>query len=272
MPCGASQWRASTAIHEMYQQTMTDRKRTFIISLGAALVAVWSSTASFALDYRPALKLWHQQAERGDATAQKNLGDFYANGWSVTKNLAEAMKWYRKAADQNNAGAQFQIGELYESGKGLKQDLAQAYMWFTLAAVAGDRPIVGRLKMLTEKLTSQQIAAGKQLVSDWNRTHAPSTVKLSSTEAQTCTPSAGDFKVLVASPSHLTPDAFSSLTPAQKKMVCDTRDFIKLVDAQKGVMNEMGHYSTKYLSPAENDRMVGASNDYFSRIMKSKGF
>ncbi len=54
-------------------------------------------------------------------------------------------------------------------------------------------------------------------------------------------------------------------------MVCDTRIFIKQIDAQNGIMTKMEKYSTKYLSPAENDRMVDASNAYLAKIFKSKG-
>jgi hypothetical protein len=92
-----------------------------------------------------------------------------------------------------------------------------------------------------------------------------------STAAQACTLSDGDFKSLAASPSHLTPDDFSTLAPEQQAMVCSTRVFIKKIDAQRGVMTQMEKYSTKYLSPAENDRMVDASDKFLAAIFKSKG-
>ncbi len=250
---------------------MANWKRISFTITAAVFLAAWAHAPALAVDYRPALKLWHQQADRGDANAQKNLGDFYANGWGVTKNYTEAMKWYRKAMDQNHAGAQFQVGQMYEAGTGLKRDSVQAYMWYTLAVAAGGKFVDGRLKILAEKMTPQQIAEGKRLAEAWTAAHPPSTYKLNSTADQSCTPSPSDFAALAASPSHLTPQAFSPLTPAQKKSVCGTRAFMKLVDEQKGVMNEMGLYSTKYLSPAENNRMVDASTDFLARIMKSKG-
>jgi hypothetical protein len=36
-------------------------------------------------------------------------------------------------------------------------------------------------------------------------------------------------------------------------------------------MKKMEKYSTKYLSPGENGRMIDASNAFFEKIMKSKG-
>ena len=45
-------------------------------------------------------------AEQGDAQAQFNLGNCYAKGEGVSKDLKEAVKWWCRAADQGNAKAQ----------------------------------------------------------------------------------------------------------------------------------------------------------------------
>lgn len=250
---------------------MTKSKQAcFMVTVSALLIA-WASSAAFAADFGPALKLWHQQADQGNAQAQKDLGDCYANGWGVTRDPAQAMTWYLKAADQKNADAQGQIAQMYEAGEGVKQDVAQAYMWYSLAAaVEVQVGAKARLKMLADKMTPEQIAEGKRLASAWKPT--TSAAAPTSMTAQTCTPTDSDFKSLAASPSKLTASGFSALTPAQKKSVCSTRAFIKELDAQGGVFNTMGSYSTKYLSSAENDRIVDASNDYLDRIMKAKGF
>src|SRR5258708_27518388 len=97
-------------------------------------------------------------------------------------------------------------------------------------------------------------------------------VAMISTTAQACNPSDSDFKALAASPSRLTPGEFSGLPPERQELVCSTRVFIRQIDAQKGIMNEMEKYSPKYLSPAENDRMIDASNAFLTKIFKSKGF
>jgi hypothetical protein len=93
---------------------------------------------------------------------------------------------------------------------------------------------------------------------------------LISTAAQACTPSDSDFKALATSPSRLTPSEFSTLTPAQQESVCVTRAYIEQVDAQKGVINKIGAYSTKYLSPAENDRIVDAVNAHLERLIRAR--
>ncbi|HXT01592.1 MAG TPA: hypothetical protein VN915_13025 [Elusimicrobiota bacterium] len=86
-----------------------------------------------------------------------------------------------------------------------------------------------------------------------------------------CTPTAEDYQSLAESPSHLTQDKWANLSAAQQKSVCDSRAFIKLVDDQGGQIDKIGSYSIKYLSPAENDRIVDATNQYLYRIMASKG-
>ncbi len=96
-------------------------------------------------------------------------------------------------------------------------------------------------------------------------------VVLISTAAQACRLSDSDLDALAASPSHLTSGEFSSLSPERQELVCSTRAFIKKIDAQKGVMNEIEKYSTKYLSPTENDRIVKATNEHLFRLLKSRG-
>jgi hypothetical protein len=121
-------------------------------------------------------------------------------------------------------------------------------------------------------MTPEQIAEGKRLAAEWKPASASSATDADRNAAQTCAPQASDYQALALSPSQLTPAAFAALTPAQQKTVCSTRAFTKQVEAQKGVIDKMGVYSTKYLSPAENDRIVDASNDYLARLLKSKGY
>lgn len=90
----------------------------------AAAPAAESKTAS-----AEKVEGYRKVAEQGDAMAQVNLGDCYANGIGITKNESEAVKWYRKAADQGlkpakdallrlaqggNVMAQFNLGLCYE--------------------------------------------------------------------------------------------------------------------------------------------------------------
>ena len=56
------------------------------------------------------------KAEKGDAAAQFNLGEMYADGEGVPTDEAEAAKWCRKAADQGYAEAQVTLGQMYFDG------------------------------------------------------------------------------------------------------------------------------------------------------------
>jgi len=53
-----------------------------------------------------------QAAERGNAQAQFNLGQLYAEGVRAPKNTAEAVKWFRKAAEQGNEDAKKALKEM----------------------------------------------------------------------------------------------------------------------------------------------------------------
>ncbi len=259
---------------------MSKRKRNYFLAsltllFGAALL---TQTVARAQDYQGAMAVWRQQAVQGNAEAQTSLGDFYLNGWGVAKDPAAAMKWYIMAANQKYSDAQFNIGQMYDEGNGVKQDVVQAYEWYTLAA-ANSEPntsATGRRTLLVARMTPDQITEGKRLASEWKPAPAspstPGAVPDESGAAPTCTPSPSDYQALALSPSKLMPGAFSALTLAQQKMVCSTRAFNQQVALQKGVMDKMKIYSTKYLSPAENDRMDAASNDFMQRLMKSKGF
>src|ERR1035441_120037 len=71
-----------------------------------------------------------EQAEKGNARAQYNLGVMYHTGQGVPQDNSEAVKWFRKAGDQGEAHAQFAPGLIYEQGQGVPQDNSEAVKWF----------------------------------------------------------------------------------------------------------------------------------------------
>jgi TPR repeat protein len=81
---------------------------------------------------------WYQKAAaQGNALAQNDLGDMYANGRGVVKNEAKAVEWYEKAATQGNATAQFNLGVAYVHGRGVAKNEAKAVEWYEKAATQG---------------------------------------------------------------------------------------------------------------------------------------
>ena len=88
-------------------------------------------------DYATAMRLLRPVAEKGDAKAQKNLGNMYAKGLGVPQDYSAAVSWYRKAADQGNAEAENNLGVMYKNGQGVARDYAAALGWFQKAADQG---------------------------------------------------------------------------------------------------------------------------------------
>ena len=105
--------------------------------LAAALIALGLNQAAWAAnvpDFRETL----QAAERGNASAQYNLGVMYAKGQGVRQDYAEAVRWYRRAAEQGDAQAQSNLGVLYANGRGVRQDHDEAVKWLGQVAEHGD--------------------------------------------------------------------------------------------------------------------------------------
>lgn len=95
------------------------------------------------------------KANGGDAVAQVQVGDLYANGDGqsrTNRQLAEdykqAAEWYRKAATQGNAAGQIHLADLYRDGKGAVRDMAQAAAWYRKAAEQGNTGAQGTLGLL----------------------------------------------------------------------------------------------------------------------------
>ena len=73
-------------------------------------------------DYKVAFKKWKPLAEKGNSTAQFNLGLMYDKGDGVRQNFPKAVRWYRLAAKQGNVSAQFNLGLMYYKGEGVARD------------------------------------------------------------------------------------------------------------------------------------------------------
>jgi TPR repeat protein len=88
-------------------------------------------------DFAAALKEWQPLADKGDASAQYNLGLMYAKGEGVGQDFKRAAEWYEKAAQQGVAAAQYNLGVIYTHGQGVPKDLQKASEWYQKAAEQG---------------------------------------------------------------------------------------------------------------------------------------
>src|SRR5437867_2574556 len=66
-------------------------------------------------------------AERGDVTAQHELGVRYFTGDGIAQDFGQAARWIRTAADSGLASAQSDLGELYKIGLGVRTDFTQSF-------------------------------------------------------------------------------------------------------------------------------------------------
>ena len=120
-----------------------------------------------AQNYREAMRWFRLAAVQGNASAQSNLGVMYYKGQGIAQDYAEAMKWYRLAAEQRNPEAQFNLGVMYEEGRGVAQDRVRAHMWYNLAAaVASDQnaTLAARNRdLITKSLTREQLFRAQEM-------------------------------------------------------------------------------------------------------------
>jgi TPR repeat protein len=85
-------------------------------------------------DYAEAMKWYRMAAQHGDVESARRVGFMNANAQGIERNDAEALKWYRMAADKGDPDSQNNLGVIYSTGKGVTQDNVQAHKWFTIAA------------------------------------------------------------------------------------------------------------------------------------------
>ncbi|MGI9323365.1 MAG: tetratricopeptide repeat protein, partial [Pseudomonadales bacterium] len=55
---------------------------------------------------------YHLAADQGYDMAQRRLGDLYANGWNVERDVPAAFKWYGLAASQGDEESQRELAQL----------------------------------------------------------------------------------------------------------------------------------------------------------------
>ena len=81
-------------------------------------------------------------AERGDVSAQAQLGDWYADGLDgVSQDHGEAFQWWQRAAQAGDAHAQLRLAHSYFEGRGVEQDHEGAAYWYRRVAATGARNI-----------------------------------------------------------------------------------------------------------------------------------
>ena len=87
-------------------------------------------------------------AVKGEAAAQFEIGQRYAEGRGLPQNFAEAAEWFERAAKQGLAPAQFRLGGLHEKGLGVKKNPDAARRFYLAAGEAGNAKALHNLAVL----------------------------------------------------------------------------------------------------------------------------
>lgn len=89
-------------------------------------------------DFKNAVPLIRQAAEKGSAEAQYNYGVCFQQGVEVPKSDSTANLWFLKAANQGWKDAQFKMAYSYATGRGVTQDNMQSFYWSVKCAEQQD--------------------------------------------------------------------------------------------------------------------------------------
>mmetsp|Transcript_47515 Transcript_47515/g.91887 ORF Transcript_47515/g.91887 Transcript_47515/m.91887 type:complete len:490 (-) Transcript_47515:191-1660(-) len=98
---------------------------------------IWFKSNADACEKR--LSPWYAEgAERGNPTAQYNLGRVVTNGLGGTpQDRPAGVEWYAKAAKQGHVMAMYNLAVSFHHGRGVPSDKEAALMWYSQAAHAG---------------------------------------------------------------------------------------------------------------------------------------
>jgi uncharacterized protein len=111
-------------------------------------------------DFPTAIKLWREQALKGDPDAQFNLGQAYKMGRGVKVDLDLAADWYRRAAAQGHLKATDSLGHvLHYQGK-----IPEALPYLQPSAERGDPR--------SQYLFATELFNGVYIAKDWVRAYA----------------------------------------------------------------------------------------------------
>jgi len=125
-----------------------------------------AAAASNRGDFKADLEILISRAESGDVDALGNLGNRYAFGQGVPKDLAKAYAFWSRAAEKHLGTAMFNIAVLYATGQGgLPRDPSQAAAWYKKAAE--HRHDQAMITLSSIYATGQGLDKNRQLAVAW---------------------------------------------------------------------------------------------------------
>ena len=95
-------------------------------------------------DYRTALEVFREKADKGDPEALTYIGEIHERGLGLpAPDYTAAAEWYRKAAAAGSKRACINLGRLYEHGLGVPRDPVEALNWYRKGTGSGVSLVYG---------------------------------------------------------------------------------------------------------------------------------
>jgi TPR repeat protein len=101
-------------------------------------------------DIDKAYSYWLRASEKHLGTAMGNIAVLYVTGQgSITKDISKAAQWYKRAAEHRHAPSMLTLSSIYMNGEGLERDKPRGLAWASLAATNS------RIPQVTEAAAAQ---------------------------------------------------------------------------------------------------------------------
>jgi TPR repeat protein len=118
-----------------------------------------------------ATEIFQRLAEDGHADAQVTLGMIYTFGQgNVAQDFDEGRFWLKLASNQRSGPARLNLGNIYAQGIGVERDLVRAYAWYSLSAETGDEAGQSYRDTLGKQLNKQELEAAQRLAIEFANT------------------------------------------------------------------------------------------------------
>ena len=119
----------------------------------------------------PAIALALILAAASGAAQERTPADPFQEGVRAYANrdFARAIHHWGPLAQRGDGSAQFNIGRMYARGEGVQRNLPEAYKWFTLAALAGRSQAERARQAIGRTMTPVQMAEGLRRAEAWRQ-------------------------------------------------------------------------------------------------------
>lgn len=118
-------------------------------------------------DWDTALAEWLPIANEGNPGAQSNIGNMYAHGLGVEKDIIEAYRWHLLAANQSVTKSMVFVGLALSQGLGVEKNMIQAATWLLAAERLGSYSATEAYGAIKRDLLPNQIEEATRLAEAW---------------------------------------------------------------------------------------------------------